>query len=312
VEKEAQMRRKSVLIAIILFVVTANCGLANAAQSAHAQGAITSPDDPRLAKFVYEIVSIKPFKEDPKAQSRWTGMRNTPDGLELRGVPAQFAVIWAYMSEPQHSRITGGPDWAKKDPLDIQAKMDPDVAEAFGKLTPAEQTIARRHMLQALVSDYFKAKVHIESEEIPIFQLVLAKSGPKMKENTDPNVDPDPMKQPKYNLRFNGGATTWTFRAAQIKEDLVWRLPQYVGRPVYDATGLTGRYDFTLTFAQESMAAVAPGGGAAPAGAGVADQTSAAPAMAQAIEDQLGLKLVPAKGPRDVIVVESMQKPDGN
>ena len=74
---------------------------------------------------------------------------------------------------------------------------------------------------------------------------------------------------------------------------------QYVGRPVYDATGLTGRYDFTLTFARESMVAAAPGSGAAPA-------------LAQAIEAQLGLKLVPAKGPRDVIVVDSMQKPDMN
>jgi uncharacterized protein (TIGR03435 family) len=225
-----------------------------------------------------------------------------------------FAVTWAYMSEPLHSRSTGGPDWAKKDLLDIQAKMDPDVAEAFGKLPPAEQTVARQHMLRVLVTDYFKAKVHIEGEEIPIFQLVLGKGGPKMKENKDPNVDPDPMKQPKFKLSFTGGATTWTFRAAQIKEDLVWRLPQYAGRPVYDATGLTGRYDFTLTFAWDSMAAAAPGGGAAPVptGAGVADQTSAAPAMAQAIEEQLGLKLVPAKGPRDVIVVDSMERPAAN
>lgn len=167
--------------------------LGKAAQSGQAQGAITSLDDPRLAQFTYDIVSIKPFKEDSKAQSSWTGMRNTPDGLELRGVPAQFAVIWAYMSEPQHSRIAGVPDWAKKDLLAIQAKMDPDVAEAFGKLTTAEQTIARQHMLQGLVTDYFKTKVHMESEEIPIFQLVLAKGGPRLKENTDPNVDPDPM-----------------------------------------------------------------------------------------------------------------------
>jgi uncharacterized protein (TIGR03435 family) len=295
------------------FIAAALILLAAWGVSAQAPTPITSPDDPRLAKFTYDIVSIKPFKEDPKAQGSWFGMRKTPDGLEIRGIPPLFAVSWAYMSDPGHSRTTGGPDWAKKDQIDIQAKMEPDVADALAKLTAAEETIAREHMLRVLVTDYFKAKVHIESEEIPIFQLVVAKNGPKMKENKDPNVDPDPAKQPRFmQPSFNGGVTTWTFRAAQISEDLVWRLPQYVGRPVYDATGLTGRYDFTLTFSRETMTAAAPGGAAPGPGATAADPTSAAPEMPRALEEQLGLKLVSAKGTREVIVVDSMEKPDGN
>ncbi len=76
---------------------------------------------------------------------------------------------------------------------------------------------------------------------------------------------------------------------------------------MYDKTGLTGKYDFTLKYSRDNLSAAPPGpdGVAAP-------PLGAAPPLAKALEEQLGLKLVPARGNVDVIVIDHVERPSGN
>jgi len=261
----------------------------SAAPATQAAPTVTTPDDPKFAVFVFDVVSIRPHKDEPLGTPRWMGMREEPDGATMRSIPAVFLIGQAYKTA--HYKITGGPDWASKDMYDIEAKMDPEVADAFAKLSVPDQKLARQHMMQALVKDYLKVAIHMDTTEVPVFDLVIAKRGLKIKEVTDPGV-PDggySLTSPRSGIKLEAHAThletilpTWSYTA---------------GRPVYDETGLTGRYSFTLTYVQNPLETAS------------SDVSDAAPPLANALEEQLGLKLVPAKGKMDVIVIDHVEKP---
>ena len=86
---------------------------------------------------------------------------------------------------------------------------------------------------------------------------------------------------------------------------MMGQLSYAAGRPVYDRTGLTGRYDITLKYTTDDMAEPVAGADGAP-------PLDTAPPLAKALEEQLGLKLVPARGNMDVIVIDHVEKPSGN
>lgn len=265
--------------------------------SAAPQTTSGSPDDPKFAKFVYDIVSIKPHKDDSHANPRWMGLRDDPDGFLMRNIPVVFMIFQAYRTP--HSNITGAPDWATREMFDVEAKMDPEVTDAFQKLNKTDQELARKHMLQVFVRDYLKAAVHMETTEVSVYDLVIAKNGPKLKEVTDPAT-------PERGLTVSGSSagTVWTGQGSPIS-NMMSQLSYAAGRPVYDKTGLTGRYDFTLTYAHENL--TAPG-----ASTESAPPLDTAPPLAKALEEQLGLKLVPAKGNMDVIVIDHVERPIAN
>jgi uncharacterized protein (TIGR03435 family) len=259
----------------------------------------SSPDDPRFAKFVYDVVSVKPFKPDQQGRGSWIGIQDSPDGTELHNMPLLAMIGIAFKTA--HSQPKGGPDWADRDRFEINAKMDPEVAEAFSKLSIPDQKIARQHMLQVLMRDYFKVQIHMETTEAPIFTLTIAKSGSKLKEVTDPNVEPGGI-----NISFANNTQTWVGHAAPISVTL-GQMSGAAGRPVYDETGLTGLYDFTFKFTpnREDLSANPNAGASTP-------PVDAAPPLDKALEEQLGLKLTPGKGPMDVIVVDHAERPAMN
>ena len=93
---------------------------------------------------------------------------------------------------------------------------------------------------------------------------------------------------------------------------LARNLAQFAGRPVFDKTGLTSRYDIKLEFAREQpLSAGAPDGGAAGTGPTPPPDLNG-PSVATALEEQLGLKLVPSRGPVQVVVIEHIDRPDAN
>ena len=288
----------------VVLVAPVAFSLARAAQSQTApqtQAPQQAPaaDDPKFAPFVFDIVSIKPHKDDPNATSKWMGIQNEPDGATMREIPAIFIISQAFGTI--HFKLSGAPDWASRDKYDIDAKMEPDVADALNKLSPEDQKLARKHMMLVLARDYLKASVHMDVTEVSIYELVVAKNGPKVTEVTDPAI-------PSGGLRVRGSktGTTWEGHATPIA-NMMGQLSYAAGRPVYDKTGLTGRYDFTMTYMQENLSAAPPSadGGAPP-------PPDTAPPLARALEEQLGLKLVSAKGNMDVIVIDHIEKPLGN
>jgi uncharacterized protein (TIGR03435 family) len=237
--------------------------------------------------LAYEAVAIKPHKTvlDNNMSSR-----GTVDGFSTSGMTIPVLLQSAFNLKTR-DQIIGLPSWAASDSFDIEAKMDADTAAALQKLPKEERRPARQQMMQALLADRFQLKVHHESRELPIYNLVAAKSGVKMKSSTSDSS--------------GSSMSDKSFTAHGLPlEAIVFYFSNIVGRQVVDKTGLTGNYDFTLTWTPDEMRA--------PSDASAATAADSGPSIFSAIEEQLGLKLVSAKGPVDVIVVDHVERPSEN
>ncbi|HET9401841.1 MAG TPA: TIGR03435 family protein [Candidatus Acidoferrales bacterium] len=263
------------------------------------------PSDPKFAKFVYEVVSIKPAKNVSGILSQVL-----PDGLTMQGVSLQSLVDRAYRIED--FQIAGVQDWMKSELFDIDAKMDEPVADAFKRLSTAEKTLARRYMLQRLLAERFNLKVHHETRQIPVYLLQVMKSGAKIREakpqdayvNSMRVQDSEDEGDGRMRLSLNPQMDVLTLQSAPIA-DLVGMLTFFsLGHPVLDKTGLSGKYSFTLTWNPET---------AVPVGESLTSTPdSAAPFIFTALKEQLGLELVSGKGDVDFIVIDHVERPDKN
>ena len=206
------------------------------------------------------------------------------DGLVFHCVPLLFVVESAYqIMEP--SRIVGAPGWIKSGTLwEIHAKVAGEDAAAFYKLSRTQ----RDSMVRALLANQLHMQAHVEQREMPVYDLVVARGGPKMKEAT-------PEENDKTHLMSGRGGDIDA--AAMTIDGLPWVLGEITGRPVVNKTGLTAKYDFTLQYLPGAQAA--------------ADETGRI-SIFTALEEQLGLKLVPAREPIDVLVIDSIEQPAAN
>lgn len=234
-----------------------------------------------------------------------------------------------------------GPPWLDTEKFDLNATMPPE--------TTREQF---RVMLQNLLGERFKLTVHRQTKELPMYSLAVARNGPKMKESepASPAQDdsapagPPPMPVgpavgrdgfPVFPLPAGARGRLFLMMVSgrarlvgqqQTTLDLANRLTTLLNRPLSDVTGLTAKYDFTLTFSAEGLAPAAPmgqgAGGAmvavappSPAGgvggaepAGPPDADGPAPDIFTALKEQLGLTLEPKKGPVELIVIDHIEK----
>ena len=248
-----------------------------------AQGA-AAPADSAPAKLpAWDVVSVKPV-ETQTACGQGSGWQPTTDGVHIFCLSALIIVEVAYgIMEP--SRIVDAPDWAKNSgQYDIDAKVSGDEVAAYGKL-PAKD---KNRMLQSLLAERFQLKAHMETREMPAYDLVVAKGGPKLKEATADEAEK------AWAVDRGGG------KIESVSMPL-GSLPSFlnaeVGRPVVDKTGLTGKYDFTLDYVPATRAAADESGG---------------PSVFTALEEQLGLKLQPAKEPMEVVVIDHIERPTAN
>jgi uncharacterized protein (TIGR03435 family) len=227
--------------------------------------------------FRYDVVTIKP---DDSGNGYF---KLSPDSFSMGGMPAWVLIRSAY-GVLMEGQIVGLPEWAKTDPIAVEAKMDADTTNALRKLPPMAQWKQSQLMLQAMLADRFALKVHQESKELPIYELTIAKGGLKMMQTA-----PD----------GNGGKASYAsgkITAQEIStESLAANLSFVVGSVIVNKTGLQGGYDFTLDYAPDG-----------------ADASDTRPSIFTALEEQLGLKLEPARGPVDVIVVDHIERPTAN
>jgi uncharacterized protein (TIGR03435 family) len=246
--------------------------------------------------LTYDVVSIKPNKSGPGM----VRMMNNPDSFSAINLPVAMLLVFAYDLKDA-SQMVGLPGWANSDHFDIEARMDADTVAALKKLSPDEVNAQRRLMLQALLADRFKLKIHRETKELQLYTLVVAKGGPKLKE-ADPNdtyangpKGPDGVSHAGMMFMLNG-----ELKAQGIPiSNLTRFISQQTHRQVLDGTGLKGKYDIDLRFTRDE----AP-----------ADATDAnpAPSLFTALQEQLGLKLDSSKGPAEVIVIDRIEQPTGN
>jgi uncharacterized protein (TIGR03435 family) len=187
--------------------------------------------------------------------------------------------------------IFGMPGWADGAHFDVEAKMSPEDAEAFNKLSREEKIAAGKVLLRGILEERFHLKAHIETKQLPVYDLMIGKGGVKMRAATD---------GPGGLLHFQDGVLT--DQGIEIST-LVGQLTNLVHRTVIDKTALKGRFDFTLKYAPDRDAA---------SGADNGSPQDDAPSIFTALEEQLGLKLQPDKGPVDTVVIDHVEQPTEN
>jgi uncharacterized protein (TIGR03435 family) len=238
------------------------------------------------------VVSVRRTKGDPQRG----GIGDTPDGFSMADLPLESAVMGAYGIERQEL-VKGLPGWAMSVRFDIEAKMDEETADALRKLPKQEQDAQRQLMLQALLGDRFKLKVHRGTEIDSSYELTVAKGGSRMKEDNVPeSVDGSKSQEGERH------STDWMISDGKISGHampvsiLAGHLPAWVGGPIVDKTGLTGSYDVLLQWDPNV----------------VPDPNSNVPGLFAALEEQLGLHLKPTKTTVDTIVIDRLERPSEN
>jgi bla regulator protein BlaR1 len=204
--------------------------------------------------------------------------------------------------------ILGGPKWIYSDYFVINAQT----------ANKADEITMEGPMLQALLEDRFKLKVHSETREVPVYALTVSKGGfklPRVAEGScippDPNVFPQPPAPPGRKNCFNTGVGARKGPNTLLNQDettidgFAKLLGLVLDRPVIDHTGIAGKYDFHLAFAiDETIHGVAD--------FGPPSDDPPAPSVFTVVQEQLGLKLEPAKGPREFLVIDQVERPSEN
>lgn len=238
----------------------------------------------------FEVASIKPG--DPN--ERRVSLFIQPGGkLSTTNASLQMMIGFAY--DVRNHQIAGGPNWLDSAKFNVEAKAPSSSIE----IPPGpEGAVQLRLMLQSLLAERFKLVVHRETRQQQVYDLVIDKGGTKMK---DSNVAPGQQQ----GIGGRPGEITGTAAPVPL---LVNFLSQQLGRSVIDKTSLTGKYDFTLKWMPD------PGTAAGPrAGDDVAPPVdTSGPSIFTAVQTDLGLKLQSAKGPVEMLVIDSAEKPDAN
>jgi len=242
----------------------------------------------------FEVVSIK-VNHSGSANS---GMG--PRGGRFAGTNVNLYALLMYAYSPAgHSlleaQIVGLPNWAKAERFDIEAKP-PDGARVGG----GEQT---RAMVRSLLADKFQLQSHQETRDLPVYNLVVTKKGPKLSaDQTPPELsqqlltvatEGSPLGPlPRGALRMVAGPTTTVVTGTAIPVSrLIQLLQGKSDRIIIDKSGFTGLFDVQLTFGQD------------PAGED--------PALFTAIQES-GLKLESGKAPLEVLVIDRVERPRSN
>jgi bla regulator protein blaR1 len=292
---------------------------AAAATLSAAWPAAQAPQTP-AAQPSFEVASIKPNNSgDGRVM-----MQNQPGRFIATNVTLRLLIRNAY--QLQDFQITGGPGWMASDHFDINAKV-PDEFRAMAPPAPGSGPGPLQLMIRALLADRFKLVVHNETKDSPIYALILARSDGKLgpglkKSDTDcaamfaagrarggampPPGPPQPGEPMPCGIRIGPG--NMAVGGASLSQ-VANSLGMFAGRIVLDRTGLTGNFDFSLTWTPDQMPQRPPG---APEGPpqfnGVAVDPNG-PSLFTAVQEQLGLKLDSQRGPVEVLVIDRAEKP---
>jgi len=279
------------------------------AAAIHAQTPAARPE--------FEVASVK--QNAGGSQRSFIGS-SSPGTLSAENVPLELLIQQAYGVRP--FQIVGAPDWAKSERYDLKAKARVEGAPAQVSRDSMQKSMAEMYvMLQALLEDRFKLKLHRETRELPVFELTVAKSGVKLRETTctvyDPANPPAELapgqKRPDFcgNINMGRNGMNRTLAAAGIgMKDLSERaLANIMGRTIVDKTGYAGKFDVHLEWAPDTPL---PSGGGADDPGKPAPSDASGPSIFSALQEQLGLKLESGKGPVEVLVIDHVEKLEKN
>lgn len=189
------------------------------------------------------------------------------------------------------------------DRFDIEAKSADGADMDIRKMSEAQRNEFEKRIqlkLQSLLADRFNLAIHRESKEMPIYELVVAKGGPKLAPAAaDDGKGPRGMRMRPG--QFEGMGATLPMLAQTLSDA--------TSHKVIDKTGITGSYDFKLDWTPEPGQMAPPPG---PENETLPPPDPSGPSIFTAIEEQLGLKLQATRGPVEVIVIDRVEKPSAN
>ncbi len=283
------------------------CFLAGVAwdPTASAQAAKAAPDVPATSSYVptmtFDVASIRQAQiADSYTVSGDLQIHRSTLRLQNSDLPnllrAAYGIEWYQMA--------GLPRWKQPAMFTIVAKSELAADAKLTKLNAHDALLETRHMLQALLVDRFRMESHWETRQLPTYVLLVTKPGRLQRSTGAPPTAAD-LKMwgdhpiPPLYQRNDGAGYDFVAHGATMT-DILAMLQAQLQRAITDRTGLSGKYDFVLRYqgatAQDENA----------------DATDAMPPLDKALQDVLGLKVEPAKGPVQVLVVDHIERPSEN
>lgn len=267
------------------------CGL-----NLHAQTPIV--EEPNYTPtLTFDVATIRPAP--PPDANFHVSVSSPPHSsrFEATNLPIKALLQIAYGFD---APVVGAPDWVANTLYTIQARSDEAADARLARLTANEVRLEKRHAIRVLLAERFGLKMHLETRNTAIYNLVVAKGGVKMQLVPPPpppaNGDPPPPPPPsdvqghgsQHGLEFVGSNSS--MRA------IAGALSAMIEAPVVDKTGLTGAYNFTLQFGRDWSER----------------DPESWPSIFTAVEEQLGLKLEAVHESVPNLIVDHITKPTEN
>ena len=274
----------------------------------------------------FEVASVKPNASGGR-DAYW---QSPPGGgrVVIRNLPLRTIISWAYQLEANDDRLIGAPDWIRTEKFDVEAKA-PEGVEVGGllRIGPAGPGLL---MMRTLLAERFHLEIHTEMRELPIYALMTANADGRM----GPQLIRSDIDCDRFNADVRAGRAvsppppapgtvapcrTFNFRnrlahGSQPLAALTDYLSGLMRRLVIDRTGLSGRFDYELTWTPDQLPAadspdrIAVGGVDIDLTGGVTLDPNGA-ALLTALREQLGLKVESARGPVQVFVIDRVERP---
>jgi uncharacterized protein (TIGR03435 family) len=256
-------------------------------------------------QWKFAVVSIR---ENNSGGPQHIGVA-TADGYQMKNLFLGYLLWMAYVPPTSGAapyspnQFIGMPAWltGDEDRYDVDAKVDE--ADLADWQNPVRQPAMLQSMLQAMLEDRLKLVVHRSTMEAPVYLLVAGKTGPKFKETNPGELHPGTRPMPgggTLSREEEADQMTVHYFGISIAQLARWVLGD-AGHPVEDKTGLAGRYDVTI-----QRPALQPS-----TQQGDISASDLGPSAAS-IAEQLGLKLEPAKGQVEILVIDHVERPSPN
>jgi uncharacterized protein (TIGR03435 family) len=233
------------------------------------------------AQAAFEVASIRPSAPGARGGN---GIEITPGG-RFSAVNVSLRALLKNAYGIRDFQIVQPPDWLDSQRYDVIAKAETDV--------PADRM---KLMLQSLLADRFQLKVHREPKDVQAYVLTIGKNGPKIQPAAG-----DPGRVSRKGLGAIAGSKASIAQLTEALSDVALNGHYILDRPVLDRTGLSGVYDFVLTWTPEP-GQFSPG----------STPDLSGPSLFTAVQEQLGLKLEIQKAQVEILVIDHVEKASAN